>query len=346
MQIIPTGLGTRPRLAVEIRPEGVVAARANNTSTLVAAASRAEISEGVLIPGLRVGNVADRGALIAAARTVLDSVSAASKERTRDVTVVVPDASVRVLLLDFDELPGKLTDALPVVRFRLKKLLPFDADDAAVSFQVMSGSRGLVRVLAVAMPKDVLAEYEAVITAAGYLPGAVLPGTLAAVAALDESDNATLVVNAGRTGVTTAIVKSGILLLHRSLDMNTDSPDSVPIQQETSPFDRIQAEASMQTSLLRAAEIYSLVNNLETSEIVQEISVAAAYFEDTLQASPHVLFSAGTLGADRLSAILEENGLLELKVREIVDPGMLEAGATSASTPRSWLAGVRGALKG
>lgn len=346
MQILPTGLGTRPRLAVEIRPEGVVAARANNASAMLAAASRVELGEGALTPGLKAGNLADRVAVTAAVRTVLDAASASSKERMRDVTVVVPDASVRVLLLDFDELPGKLADALPVVRFRLKKLLPFDADSAALSFQVMSSAKGLVRALAVAMPRDVLAEYEAVVTAAGYQPGAVLPGTLAAVASLDESDAPTLVVNAGRTGVTTAIVKSGLLLLHRSLDMTTDLPESIAIHQDATPLDRIQAETSMQTSVLRASEIYGLVNSLETSEIVQEISIATAYFEDTLQTSPQILFSAGPLGADRLSAVLEDSGLADLKVREVVDTGMFEAGASFASTPRSWLAGVRGALKG
>jgi type IV pilus assembly protein PilM len=313
---------------------------------LLAAASRAELREGALVPGLKAGNVADRTGIASAIRTVLDAVSTSSRERTRDVTVIVPDAAVRVLLLDFDELPGKLADALPVVRFRLKKLLPFDADDAALSFQVMSSSKGLVRVLAAAMPKDVLAEYEAVVIAAGYLPGAVLPSTLAAVAALDESDTATLVVNAGRTGITTAIVKNGILLLHRSLDITTDMSESAPMHQESTPFDRIQAEASMQTSLLRAAEIYGMVNGLETTDIVQEISVATAYFEDTLQSSPQFLFSAGTLGADRLASMLEESTLGDLKVRDIVDTGMFEAGAAFASTPRSWLAGVRGALKG
>ncbi len=60
------------------------------------------------------------------------------------MTVVVPDAAVRVLLLDFDQLPSKIAEALPVVRFRLKKLLPFDADTAAVSYQVMASERGSV----------------------------------------------------------------------------------------------------------------------------------------------------------------------------------------------------------
>jgi type IV pilus assembly protein PilM len=32
-------------------------------------------------------------------------------------------------------------------------------------------------------------------------------------------------------------------------------------------------------------------------------------------------------------------------VRELVDAGMMEAGAVTASVPKGWLAGVRGALK-
>ena len=62
--------------------------------------------------------------------------------KERQTSVVVPDAAVRVLLLDFDSLPAKAAEALPVVRFRLKKLLPFDADDAVVSYQVMSSEKG------------------------------------------------------------------------------------------------------------------------------------------------------------------------------------------------------------
>lgn len=346
MEILPTGLGTRPRLAVEIRPEGVVAARADNGSAMLTAVSRAEIGEGTLVPGLKMGNVVDQAGITAAVRSALDAVSTAGRERGRNVTVIVPDASVRVLLLEFDELPGKLTDALPIVRFRLKKLLPFDADDAAVSYQVMASTKGSVRVLAVAMPKDVLAEYEAAVIAAGYLPGAVLPSTLAALAALDESNAATLVVNAGRTGVTTAIVKSDVLLLHRSLDMAGEALETVPEHREIAEYDRLEAEASMQASVLRAAELYGLSDAVESSEIVQEVSVAVAYFEDTLQTAPEAVVSAGPLGADRLAAMMAENGFEGLPVREMVDAGMLEAGAASASTPRCWLAGVRGALKG
>ena len=178
MEFLPKALGTRPRLAVEVRAEGVVAARAEDAAGLLVAVSRADLPAGALVPGLKPGNVVDRGALTAAIRSTLDSVAGrntgASGRRLRDVTLVVPDASVRVLLLDFDALPGKVVEALPVVRFRLKKLLPFEVEESVVSYQIMSSTKTSVTVLAVAIPRDVLAEYESIVTAAGCLPLPIL----------------------------------------------------------------------------------------------------------------------------------------------------------------------------
>src|SRR3984885_11448655 len=197
MEFLPTTLGTRPRLAVEVRAEGVVAARAEDAAAALTAVARANLVEGALAPGLKVGNIVDKAAVVAAVRKALDGVAGTGRERSRDVTLVVPDSAVRVLFLDFDQLPSKAAETLPVVRFRLKKLLPFDADDAMVSYQVMSSEKGAIKLLAVAMPKLVLEEYEAVVVAAGYLPGAILPSTLAALAGLDESPTPVLMVNAG-----------------------------------------------------------------------------------------------------------------------------------------------------
>jgi type IV pilus assembly protein PilM len=316
-------------------------------------------------PGLKAGNILDKTAVVAAVRRALDAV-AGTRERTRDVTVVVPDSAVRVLFVDFDQLPSKVAEALPVVRFRLKKLLPFDADDAMVSYQVMSSEKGSVKLLAVAMPRAVLEEYEAVVLAAGYLPGAVLPSTLAALAGLDENPAAVLVVNAGMGGVTTAIVQAGTLLLHRSVDMSAgivtapiEMATVVPIvdrestaqewaQQEAlgpGGWDRFDAEAAMQTSVVETAVVRETGLRAAGREVAQAVSVAAAYFEDSLQSSPDQLLVAGTLGAESLAAMMEESGLEGLKVREMVDASMMEVGAVTASVPRSWLAGVRGALR-
>lgn len=370
MEILPKTLGTRPRLAVEVRAEGVVAARAEDAVAVLTAVARADVAEGAIAPGLKVGNIADKTAVTAAMRRALDAVAGSGRERLRDVTVVVPDSAVRVLFVDFDQLPSKAAEALPVVRFRLKKLLPFDADDAMVSYQIMSTEKDSVKLLAVAMPKAVLEEYESLVLAAGYLPGAVLPSTLAALAGIDETAAPVLVVNAGVGSVTTAIVQGETLLLHRSVDMSADvgAGASLPVsvlplvdrestaqewaQQEAlgpGGWDRFEAEAAMQTSVVETAVARERVPErrlgADAREVTQAVSVAAAYFEDSLQRSPDQLLVAGALGADALAAMMEENGVEGLRVREMVDASMMEAGAVTASVPRSWLAGVRGALR-
>jgi len=362
MDFLPTSLGTRPRLAVEIRAEGIVAARAENAAALLAAVAKADVARQAVVPGLKAGNITDRIAVAAAVRSALDQVSGKGSERGvgRDVTIVVPDGAVRVLLLDFDQLPSKPAEALPVVRFRLKKLLPFDADTAAVSYQIMSNQRDAVRVLAVATPRDVLDEYESVVSAAGYMPGAVLPSTLAALAGLDAADAPALVVNVGSGWVTTAIVQGGILLLHRSLDVNANAEDASDTYTSVSQtivdealqpggYDRFDAEASMQSSVVEQAEIREMMTvvNAEAAsyEVTQAISVAVAYFEDTLRVSPESLLAAGTMGSERLAAMMQANGLDGFRVQEMVDPGMMEAGAATSAVSRGWLAGVRGALK-
>ena len=45
MEILPKTLGTRPRLAVEVRAEGVVAARAEDAAAVLTAVARADLAE-------------------------------------------------------------------------------------------------------------------------------------------------------------------------------------------------------------------------------------------------------------------------------------------------------------
>lgn len=304
-----------------------MAARADDAAGVLAAVAEAPLPAGALAPSLHPGNLVDRGAVIAALKRALDPLQG----NIRDITLVVPDAALRVLLLDFDALPGKLADALPVVRFRLKKLLPFEPDEAAVSYQVMSSSKNNIRVIAVAMPKAVLDEYEAVVREAGYEPGAVLPSTLAALAALEELEQSALIVNASHYGVTTAIVQAGQLLLHRSVDLGLDTsigiaahdPDVAPV-----------AVIPVQPVALTEAAI--------EQEIVQSISVAAAYYEDTLNTTLEEVQVAGPLGADRVQSMLGEESF---RMRELLSASQMLAEAATSAVSRGVLAGVAGALK-
>jgi type IV pilus assembly protein PilM len=397
MNLLPKASGTRPRVACEIMAQAVVAGRSTAADAPLAAVARVSLAVGAVVPGLRPGNVVDRVAVIAAVRRALEEIGEKAQGRGASVTLVIPDSAVRVLLLDFESLPSRLTEALPLIRFRLKKLLPFEAEDAMVTFQAMSTSKNLVRVLAVAIPRDVLGEYETAVREAGFEPGAVLPSTLASLAGL-ESSEPSLVVNANTLGVTTAIVRGGILLLHRSVDLQEHTAvTATPVATEPirlaepvrpvlplidleasaeewaaqqalpehgrNPYaDRVEDEAAVQgfdaMTDMAAPNVYAESGGELTSpndlqpvplagEIAQAVSVAAAYFEDTLAVAPTEVLSAGPLSAETLSRILVAQGIAEadgVRVRELVAPGMLLAEAASAS--RAWLSGVAGALRG
>jgi type IV pilus assembly protein PilM len=296
--------GMRPRLACEIRPEGVIAARVASEKHGAGepVLAFAPLPEGALTPGLKVPNLANRPAAIAAMGHALEATS----PRDRALTVVVPDAAARVLLLDFDTLPHNRHEALPVVRFRLRKMVPFDVETAAVSYQAMTHRSGAVSVLVTVMPGEVLAEYEAAAREAGYEPGAVLPSTLAAVAVLG-SEGAPLIVNHSGALVTTAVAQGDELLLHRSIDL--------------------PAEAGAREE-----------------EIARAVITTLAWYEDTLHAVPASICYAGPGGA-AAAAESRWLGYVDRAPR-IEDLVAATAAGSMTSIPAGVAAGVMGALAG
>lgn len=276
--------GSRPKVACEIRPEGVIAARSGKKHGEIAAAF-APVREGTVVPGLKVPNLADARAVRTALESALESVGA-----SREVTLVVPDAAARVLLLDFDELPSKRQEALSVVRFRLRKMVPFDVENAAVSYQVMAKKDDQLSVLVTVMPRDVLEEYESVVRDAGYEPAAVLPSTLAAAAAI-EGESATLMVNHSGASVTTAVTQGNEMLLHRSMDL----PAEPQAREE---------------------------------EMAQAVITALAWYEDTLRTLPSTMSYAGPGGAN--AALQSRWSALVQPAPRLVDLTAAEASAMTS----------------
>ena len=201
-----------PRIACELAPERVIAARANDAGTSIDVLSSRALPAGALVPGLGGANVANAAAVREA---VTDSLAAVAG-RSRDVIAVLPDSAIRIVLIDFDSLPEKRQDADPVIRFRLKKSLPFDIEDSALSYDTRR-SNGAVRVVAAVMPTAVREEYEALFRAAGYSPGVVVPSMLSALGSVDATE-ATLILKVDSNTTSVAIVKSGDLLLYRTLE--------------------------------------------------------------------------------------------------------------------------------
>src|SRR4051794_29477121 len=114
----------KPRLACEITPQNIIAARAKSDASGLEMHTSRRIDPGSIRPSLSAGNISNAAAVAHSIEGALAAVGG----RKRDVIALLPDACVRVLLMDFDTLPEKLSEAEPIVRFRLRKSVPFDAD--------------------------------------------------------------------------------------------------------------------------------------------------------------------------------------------------------------------------
>jgi type IV pilus assembly protein PilM len=203
---------SRPKLACEIAADRIIAGRVADAGGVVEACATHELAPGSVIPDLVELNLRERNSVLQKVREALGSIGA----RSRDIIAVLPDAAVRVVLLDFDTLPSKAQEAESVVRFRLKKSLPFDVDKAKVSYQAQQSGGGL-RVIAAVALTTVVEDYEAVFREAGYSPGVVMPSMLAALGAAD-SKGPTLVVKVDTRTTSIAILDKHQLLLFRTLE--------------------------------------------------------------------------------------------------------------------------------
>ncbi len=260
----------RPSAAVEIAPEGVLAAARSGGKSQTGQGqvyAFVPLPAGAVVPGIEEANLRSNEAVTDAIRSALAEVS----PRSRAVTLILPDTLVRVFVLDFDSMPAKAAEAVPVVRFRMRKMVPFDVENAGIGYQVLAQDENECKVLAAILPGSILTEYEAAVRAAGYEPGAVLPSSLAALEAIDSME-AILAANLSMQAITTTITNGQDLLLYRTLDLSGD---------------RRQRDVDIQRA----------------------IAVAAAYFEDKLGMRPRRIYYTGIQTPDAFAASLGDSEL-------------------------------------
>lgn len=253
----------RPPLACEITGEHVIAARAGQNG--VESLTMRSLPAGAVAPSLANPNVANGTALRQALGEAFDTVGA----HVRDVSVVVPDAAARLMLLDFETFPEREQEAEPLVRFRLKKLLPFDSDHAALSLQAFRNGAG-VKVAATVAMRSVVEEYEAALRDTGFNPGVVLP-SLAATLGLVEAPQPTLVIKADRGTTSVAIVDGDQLRLVRVLDTGRAAPASA-------------------------------------EELADDVYPLLVFYQDTYGASIQRILVSGAAPIEKLRPLLEQQG--------------------------------------
>ena len=141
--------------------------------------------------------------------------------RKRDAVLILPDYSARVAVIEFDQFPSDKGEQTALVRFRMKKTVPFDMEMAPISFQSKQQG-GKWQVVAAAAALEIVAKYEAAFRVAGFTPGFV---TTSALASMDLVAQEKVVIAAKLSGrVMTVTLSDGSRLeLLRCVELGTVS---------------------------------------------------------------------------------------------------------------------------
>jgi type IV pilus assembly protein PilM len=235
-----------PEFAFEIAADGVAISRTRPP----AAVQHAPLKAGVIVPSPVKENILDA---VTFAETIRKLTPPSAGRGKRGVAVILPDNCVRIAVLDFETLPEKEEELRPLISFRLKKSVPFDIDEAALSYFVQ-GKKVVVSVT----PAEIVAHFEAPFRAAGLHPGFVTVSSLATIDLLPVTGSIMLARRSPGALTVLALV-NGVVTIARTLEIG-------------------EAEAS-ETEVL--------------DEIAAAIFPTLAYIEDQTGGRPQKLFLAG-----------------------------------------------------
>jgi type IV pilus assembly protein PilM len=207
------GAAPHPSLAIEITPERVAAARTGRARGLDGFAVET-LPAGALMPSAVDPNFVNP--------TVIRSAftNACSRLRAKDesVALILPDPVIRVFIQHFDEFPRSPKDAVPILRWKLKKSVPFEADETLISFMRQAPREDGIDIVTALARLRIVREYESLAEESGLHPGVVISSSLSAISLLDDS-RPTLLARVSGAALTTTIVRNSAICGYRCTEL-------------------------------------------------------------------------------------------------------------------------------
>lgn len=282
-----------PSAAVEIGARHVAAATLERRGPrpVVGAHAIEALPEGALAPSLTAHNVVDRDVVMAALGRVLERVG-----RPRRVGLVIQDPVAKVSLVRFEQVPARAQDLGQLIRWQVRKAAPFPIDEAQVSFVdagEVSGGREFIVTLA---KRDVIEEYEGLLTGHGAHAGIVDLSTFNVIntvlAGSGAPDADWLLVNVASDWASIAILRGPQLIFFRTRAADADGTLADLVHQTAMYYeDRLQG-AGLARAVFCGGSADSALRSLEERLAVpiETIDVqAAAALTDRITPSPALL---------------------------------------------------------
>ena len=154
------------------------------------------------------------------------AVSPPNGHRKRRTALILPDYCARVAVLDFDAFPPAQEEQLALLRFRLKKSVPFDIESAVLSYFAQRSGKGQIEVVAAVVACEIIARYEAPFRQSGFHPGFITTSSLAALNMFKPDKVSILAKQSGRT-LSVLVLDGSTLKLARCVELESDRPDEI-----------------------------------------------------------------------------------------------------------------------
>ena len=222
-----------PDVAVEIahRRVTVVQVRPGTPPSVAGYAAEALPADAVT-PSLTGKNVAQPKVVSDTVKRALERAGIKAPGR---VSLVIPDAAARVTLLPFEQMPSRSADLEQLIRWNVKKSVPFPAEDAALSY-VPASTEGAVTTLATVIARrEVIAEYEAIADAIGAHAGVVDIASFSLINTAMLAGGAPagdwLLVSLADESTTIVIIRGRHLVFHRHKPVADSEPLSALVHQ-------------------------------------------------------------------------------------------------------------------
>lgn len=211
-----------PPLAFEIAPDRVAAARWSRTGSLDGFAVET-LPPGAIVPSAVETNIVNS----AAVKSAVSKACSRLDGHHEDVALILPDPVIRVFVQHFEEFPRSPQEAIPMLRWKLKKSVPFEADETVISYMRQAPRESGVDVVTALARLRIIREYESLADGVGLQPGVVLSSSLAAISLLDDKKPALLARVSG-SGLTTAIARDGVLCGYRCTELPAHGMELTP----------------------------------------------------------------------------------------------------------------------
>ena len=293
----------KPGLGLEINPAAVrlAAVTGGAAEPEVLFTKAVDLPAGMVSESYASQNLNDPEGLAAILRDALEGVGGVKTPRT---ALSLPDSVFRVQMFEFDDLPSKRADREQLIRWRIEKAAAFDVSDIVLRHQILGRREKGFTLLACAAKREVIAQYEALLTGLGLEPWAIGLSSFHTVNFYSSYISPKAPVSAlayiTPDSFTAMVMERGVPVFYRFKEMKKGTRDDMRSRLMREIDDSLHFYTHMDRSQAQLSEVERLYlggDSPDLDDLAERLKSMTALDVEVLSPAA-VLFSGGGKGTD------------------------------------------------